>query len=179
MGMFSLYLFVIVYMIKKFNKAISGDTPYYKALFKKLTEGNSVFSEAGSLGLAKTMLKTLKIAQRRGYKKILWLEDDATFHNDFEKLFDKTMKKIPSDWSMIQFGETLYGKNDCFLMLINFKVKSMNFYEGYFTTSKKIDGAFAVGIKSKAFPDLIYRLEKKCRSDRQLCYRSHLSKWIS
>ncbi|MES1918648.1 hypothetical protein MHBO_000586 [Bonamia ostreae] len=93
------------------------------------------------------MLRTLRIAKGRGYRRILWLEDDAIFHKDFLSQFDRSMKKIPEDWSVVQFGSTFL------------KMSHIKKHDGYFTARKPIEGAFAVGIDERAFDDMIRLLE--------------------
>lgn len=57
----------------------------------------------GFVGCNKSHLKVLNLAKDRGYKSILFLEDDVEFSNDFHKIFDEIEKQIP-DYDMLYFS---------------------------------------------------------------------------
>ncbi|MES1920928.1 hypothetical protein MHBO_002536 [Bonamia ostreae] len=95
-------------------KAIDGNSKDLIKQFKQLKKEGKIFSEPGSLGLSLTMLKTIRLAKEKNHRKILWLEDDATFKLDFNFEFDKVIKRIPSNWTVLYLGCTLKNTRGCF-----------------------------------------------------------------
>lgn len=60
----------------------------------------------GSLGARSSHVRVMKEALRRGYSKIMILEDDISFVFNPDDVLDKNMKSLPS-WDMIYFGGTV------------------------------------------------------------------------
>jgi GR25 family glycosyltransferase involved in LPS biosynthesis len=53
---------------------------------------------------AKSHYNSIKLSVSRGYNRVLILEDDAYFVDDFLSKFDRLSNDIPDDWDMIYFG---------------------------------------------------------------------------
>jgi GR25 family glycosyltransferase involved in LPS biosynthesis len=72
-----------------------GDKP-----FKTLNQG-----EVGCFLSHVTIYKMIK---EHKWDKVLILEDDAKFCNNFQEEFDKALKNVPDDWDMIYLGQWNY-----------------------------------------------------------------------
>lgn len=59
---------------------------------------------AGAAGLVKTTSQILENAIRKGYRRILILEDDIEFSPDANRVADESFHLIPKDWQMLQLG---------------------------------------------------------------------------
>lgn len=57
----------------------------------------------GSLGCRESHLECIRIAKKKGYKKILILEDDAVFLNDPNTILSSNVQNVP-DWDLMYFG---------------------------------------------------------------------------
>lgn len=59
----------------------------------------------GEVGLILSTIEVLKIAIKRNYKRILLLDDDILFHNNFHNEFNKSIKKL-KEWKLLYLGST-------------------------------------------------------------------------
>jgi GR25 family glycosyltransferase involved in LPS biosynthesis len=150
-------------MIKRMNKtgitnyefveAINGYEEPYLSMYHKKYRTNMFFENPGAFGILLSALKVLVWSVKQNYKKILILEDDAVFHLNFKETFQENIKKIPSTWKLLYFGTSMH----------KWRLKERCTYEdGYLTAEGSIPGAFAIGIDSSIFLDLIkYILEAR------------------
>lgn len=60
----------------------------------------------GAIGCALSHRKVWEETVRRGLRRVLVLEDDAHFGENFERRFTQTWKRLPSDWDMVYIGCT-------------------------------------------------------------------------
>jgi GR25 family glycosyltransferase involved in LPS biosynthesis len=105
----------------------------------------------GAVGIIMTYQKLLIDAQTKGYNSILILEDDITFHNDFENMLKKTKSVI--DWN--QIDAIWLGANQ-----YRFDEEQKKQLEDpnllYYTVSRKkwhyTFGAYALGLSKKIIP---------------------------
>lgn len=58
----------------------------------------------GELGGSITHTRVLRKIKEEGYNKVLILEDDIEFCEDFEFNFNKSIKDLPDDWDLFFFG---------------------------------------------------------------------------
>jgi len=63
-------------------------------------------NSSGIVACAMSHKAVLQDAVLQGHQKILVLEDDALFVNNFKQEFDEAMSQIPNDWQMIHLGST-------------------------------------------------------------------------
>jgi GR25 family glycosyltransferase involved in LPS biosynthesis len=83
----------------------------------------------------------------KNFRKILILEDDVIFHKNFTNLFNEKIKNIPK-WKLLYFGTSME----------KWRIKersTINHPKGYLFSRGQIQGAFAVGIDSSIFQELI------------------------
>jgi GR25 family glycosyltransferase involved in LPS biosynthesis len=135
----------------EFVDAINGsEQPYYTLYLKRLhTVG--FFEGTGAFGVLYSVLKVLMVSKINNYKKILILEDDVIFHKNFTILFEEKIKKIPS-WKLLYLGTSMEKWR------INERA-SINHQNGYLVSRGQIQGAFAVGIDSSIFQELINMIQ--------------------
>jgi GR25 family glycosyltransferase involved in LPS biosynthesis len=120
--------------------------PYYHSYLQK-----GFTDSPGAFGILVSAMRLILNATKNKYKRILILEDDVVFHNDFQNQFSKRIPKIPQDWKMLYLGSSLHKwriKERC-------KINKEN---EYMTATGTIVGAFALGLDSSIFPDLLYDL---------------------
>ena len=136
------------YLIKPIN--FKGSHYLEKSLNKK------VLGSYGSLGILKTMEKIYEDALLNNYKKILTLQDDAVFDNDFNSKFEEYIKDIPNDWKILSLGVSQHIWSP-----VEF-IKDKNFYKTPYHT----DGAFAIGFDSTIFKRMLNEIrEFNCNYD--------------
>lgn len=120
--------------------------PYYQFYLQKgFTESS------GAFGVLVSAMRLILDATKKKYNRILILEDDVVFHNDFETQFNTRISKIPQDWKMLYLGSSLHKwrlKERCHI----------NKEREYMTATGTITGAFAVGLDCSIFPDLLHDL---------------------
>jgi len=104
---------------------------------------------AGSWAILKSMYLMIKDAQRRGYRRILVLQDDLLFHKrfleKFLKLIDHKQTKVPTNWKLLYLGATQY----------NWSQIMKRDGASYYFPMGTADGAFAVGIDSSVFQEIL------------------------
>lgn len=59
---------------------------------------------AGELGAAASHLAIIEDAKLKGYKRILVMEDDVEFCDDFLRVWEDSYKDVPDDWKMLYGG---------------------------------------------------------------------------
>lgn len=62
----------------------------------------------GELGCYLSHVNIWKDAKEKGYKRILILEDDALFCNDFHKAFNEHWANTPDNWELLYLGQWNY-----------------------------------------------------------------------
>jgi chondroitin synthase len=126
-----------------------GALKKYKNFSEREIKRNSHFIESpGAFGYIYTYIDILKNALKNNYDKILIIEDDVIFSNDFENKFSDFLQRINADWAVLQLGASQYGWDSIDLD----KAKNNGFYY-----PRRLDtcGSFAIGISKKVFQDII------------------------
>jgi GR25 family glycosyltransferase involved in LPS biosynthesis len=106
---------------------------------------------AGAFGVLSSAARLIHDAAKHRYQRILILEDDAVFHNNFDTQFNKRIKKIPQDWKLLYFGTSMR----------KWRIKERGQHQQkkhYLTSQGTIAGAFALGVDASIFPDLLMDL---------------------
>jgi GR25 family glycosyltransferase involved in LPS biosynthesis len=71
-------------------------------------DGNPIGYEGslpdGAIGNALSQIEIIKEAKQKEYDRILILEDDIEFHDDFNNLFNEWVKEVPEDWDLLYLG---------------------------------------------------------------------------
>jgi GR25 family glycosyltransferase involved in LPS biosynthesis len=106
-------------------------------------------SMPGAVGCSLSHINVIKHAKEKGYSKILILEDDVVFEENFIERFTNEIKHLPEDWDMFYLsGNNL--KSDCLTKVNNFFYKTTFTFttHSYAITSnlydKIIEGAAAL-----------------------------------
>ena len=154
-----------------FFNAIDGRNSPYKEIYEKYLnkklkyEGchqlekslnKKVLGGYGSLGILKTMEKLFENAMNNKYKRILTLQDDTIFDNDFNSKIEEYIKDIPNDWKILSLGvsQHMWSK-------VNF-----NKNQKYYKTPYYTDGAFAIGFDHTIFKCILNEIRKfNCNFD--------------
>lgn len=123
----------------------------YYLRFKGFTDS------AGAFGVLSSAARLLVDAAQKGYKRILILEDDAVFHRDFDNQFQKRVAVIPQDWKLLYFGTSMRKWR--------FQQRAQHHKtRQYCTSTGTIAGAFALGIDSSVYRDLLIELNDTSRA---------------
>lgn len=98
----------------------------FKAI--KVDEGKNNLLK-GEIGCMMSHLEVIKDAKHKGYKKILVLEDDFEFVDNFNELFELKYKNLPYDWEFLYFGGNHVGglikiNDDCAKTIHTFTTNS-------------------------------------------------------
>ena len=99
----------------------------------------------GSWAILKSMYNIIAQAKQKKYSRILILQDDVIFHNNFVEEFRKKLKYIKEDWKLLYLGASQHYWD-------NIEILNGMFYHANGST----DGAFAVGIHCSVY-DMILK----------------------
>lgn len=103
----------------------------------------------GSWAILKSMYNLLVNAKSKGYNRILVLQDDTIFHKNFLEEFKQKIKNIDDqNWKLLYLGASQHSWS------------SVDTVHSYYHPSGTTDGAFAVGIHSSVFDDLLFEITK-------------------
>lgn len=118
-----------------------------------------VIYSPGAWATLKTYKKLLQDAEKRGFNRILTLQDDAVFSLDFENQFGQAITQIPDKWKLIYLGASQHSwiqGEDLYYPEIKPETKgTISYYHALNT-----DGAFAIGIHKSSFTFLSQEIEK-------------------
>ena len=103
------------------------------------------FEPPGAFGVLYSAMKVLVWSKMKKYKRIMILEDDAIFHRNFVSIFNNKVNSIP-EWVLLYFGTSMHSwRFD----------KIDTIMDGFVRSKGTIAGAFAIGIDSSIFDELI------------------------
>lgn len=103
----------------------------------------------GSWAILKSMHNLLMDAKSNGYDRILVFQDDTIFHKNFLEEFKQKIKNIDDqNWKLLYLGASQHGWS------------SVDTVHSYYHPTGTTDGAFAVGIHSSVFDDLLCEISK-------------------
>ena len=103
----------------------------------------------GSWAILKSMHNMLVNAKRNGYQRILVLQDDTIFHNDFFEEFKSKINVINDEkWKLLYLGASQH------------EWRSVNILNDYYHPTGTTDGAFAIGIHNSLFDEIITEISK-------------------
>lgn len=131
--------------------------------------------KSGEVGLTLTNVNILKSAKERGLNKILILEDDVVFIENFVEKFENKIELLPDSWDTIQLGGNHHffrGKFECITKKIDFDLTIHNYkqldYE--ICTTRWSQTTHAVGINRRMFDTIIgYFSELRAPIDMIYC----------
>lgn len=116
---------------------------------EKVRYRRKAIGSAGSWAILKSMFHLIRDAQINKYNRILVLQDDVLFHKNFTEEFNKMKDYIPNDkWKLLFLGATQHNWRHV--------LKSKHYYYPNGTA----DGAFAVGIHSSLYDEMIEEILK-------------------
>lgn len=69
-----------------------------------MQSGDGTPVSKGDLGCSMSHLKVARLCKERGHKRVLVLEDDAVFHDDFNSLFTEYLPEVPENWDFLYLG---------------------------------------------------------------------------
>ncbi|UTA78635.1 glycosyltransferase [Halomonas sp. XH26] len=113
---------------------------------KEVKRGSPYIESAGAIGYIYTYLEILKDAKYKGYSRFLIIEDDIILANGFEKKIEEFLRKVGSDWKILQLGASQYG----WLGLDEEKILSQGYY-----LPRRIDGCNTCGSFAIAFDESV------------------------
>ena len=106
------------------------------------------YDTIGAYGMLCSAYLVILHAKRNNYKRILLLEDDILFHQQFNLLFNHKITSIP-DWYLLYFGTSIHQwrfKERC-------KIKA-----DYMQAKGTIAGAFGIGIDCRIYDILLQQI---------------------
>lgn len=86
-------------LIEKMNESLKKD-----GHVSELVGNKYPYMRPGELGHLNSFLKVFQDALKKNYQKILILEDDCQFIDNFKKEFYKSYNQLPNDWSLFYLG---------------------------------------------------------------------------
>jgi glycosyltransferase involved in cell wall biosynthesis/GR25 family glycosyltransferase involved in LPS biosynthesis len=112
-----------------------------------------VIYSPGGWGILKTYLNLFKDAGKRGFERILCLEDDVIFSKSFEKRFRDSASKLPADWKLLYLGASQHTWESGVDLIFP---KTSNAYYLPLNT----DSSFAFGVHKTLFGELIAEISR-------------------
>ena len=126
-----------------------GTHPLERSLKKKM------IGSPGAWGYLKTFEKLIRQAQGSRYNRILCLDDDLIFREDFEQGLRKALAFIPQDWKLLYLGATQHEWNVPYSLDYPEHLREGDFGNHPFYHPVRTDGSFAVGIDSSVYQDIL------------------------
>jgi len=118
------------------------------------------YDSLGELCVGFGWLAILERIVNRGNARTLVLEDDAVFHREFDREFDRKARSVPDDWLLFYLGatQTLWGSDGA-------QWPPENEVPEYYKLVNAW-GAFAVGVSREAAVEMLAQHRKfDCRID--------------
>ncbi len=114
----------------------------------ELSRGKPFIESPGAFGYILTYMRVIEDAKKKGYERILILEDDVLLHFDFEYQSQKFLRNIDNGWKIIHFGASQYKWEHI--------DESEALQQGFYAP-RRIDtcGSFALGIHQSIFDEVI------------------------
>ena len=112
-------------------------------------KGNGMIENEYALGCLLSHMEIIKNAKKNKYKKILILEDDVIFHNDFKNNITKILS-LPK-WKLLYLGSSQYNWD-------------IEMRESYYLSKKSL-GTFAFAIDNSVFDEILNLYNKKLSID--------------
>jgi len=104
----------------------------------------------GSWGILKSMKNLIIMAKQEKLRNLLILQDDLIFHKNFLQEFHDYTKSVGDNWKLLYLGASQHIWNT-----ITIDIES-NYYHPVGNT----EGAFAVGIDSSCYDEMLAEIEK-------------------
>ena len=135
------------FCLKEYNQYIQFKPSYEEQ--RVVGQNRRGIGSIGSWCILKSMHNMLIDAKMKGYRRILVLQDDTLFHKDFVQEFKQKITDIDDEqWKLLYLGASQHGW------------KSVDTIHSYYHPNGTTDGAFAVGIHSSVFDDLLSEITK-------------------
>lgn len=109
----------------------------------------------GEIGCTLSHYNIILDAKKRGFDKILVLEDDVVFVDDLNAKFEEFIKQLPEDWDMVYFG----GNHQLPITPVNNNIFKIT----------KTWTTHAYAIKSNLF-DVVAELHRQCKKQVDVYY---------
>lgn len=114
----------------------------------EIKRGGKYISSPGAYGYLATYINIISNAAKKGYRRILILEDDIMLVNEFAAKFQRFMGLISKDWKIIQLGASQYN-----WLGIDEGVADRNGY--YHPVPIDTCGSFAIGIDCSVYDEML------------------------
>jgi GR25 family glycosyltransferase involved in LPS biosynthesis len=145
--------------LQEFNSYLNHPIDPEKAHEKEIKLRRKVIYAPGAWGTLKTYHRLIRDASKRGFKKILSLEDDLVFSKNFEELFGQAVNSLPADWKLLYLGASQHSWKEGIDLVapapLSSDDNSITFYHPL-----TADGAFAIGIDASIFEELLSEIGK-------------------
>lgn len=178
----------IVDAIDGFQEPYRSEYEQYKALPLggedahplELKYNRKMITSPGGWGVLKSKKLIFLDALKNNYNRILVLQDDLFFIEDFHKKFEEFIKIIDEDWKVVGLGATQHVWNvpSCLFYTDNKITEYDPSQKFYFPLNT--DGAFALGYDRTVFQELIDEIDKmNCSFDSgavRAIYRNYRKK---
>jgi len=141
--------------LKEFNNMLDeyrGETDFYESLIKRAgaifyNENAGALRTRGAMGCLLSHKKIIQDAIDNKYKKILILQDDIYFHNQFEKILNDLEPTIKSG-TMVHLGATEFNE---FVKYSKWPDPSWGYERVRYSTTEETCGLFAVIVGEEMF----------------------------
>lgn len=130
------------------SKPLGSMSRYSDYNEREVSRGKKFIESAGAVGYIYTYLRILKDAKKRGFKKVLILEDDIILSRNFENDFKKFISSVNEDWKILQLGASQYGWS-------SFKLEDAIRDGYYFPCNLETTGSFAIAFDLSIVDELI------------------------
>ncbi|WP_341938842.1 glycosyltransferase [Marinimicrobium sp. C2-29] len=115
---------------------------------KEIKRGKHYIESAGAVGYILTYISILKDAKRRGFRRVLILEDDVILARQFQKEVSQFLQVVNNDWKILQLGASQYHWDE-----VNLEAAKGNGY--YYPRRFATCGSFAIAVDHSIFDELI------------------------
>lgn len=147
----------------------------------ELEQKRKMIISPGAWGCLKSVRMAVSDAQKKGYKRILLLDDDIIFIKNFHVEFKRLTENIGNnEWKILALGATqhVWKIPECLF----YPDKSIKEYSPnkHFYHPLRTDGSFALGVDHSVFSEIVDEIDKmNCSVDSgafRSIYKKHLGK---
>ena len=136
----------------------------FEAINGKLFFKEGLNRNAGFYGLVLTNIKIFEDAIKKGYKKILILEDDIYFTENVNEKFWNKIHYLPDDWKMLYLGgnsQFTWAKFDIISGNKNIEITKENYntFDYEIVKTRHTQSTFAIGYNCNIFVDFLERIK--------------------
>lgn len=117
---------------------------------EELSLGRASMQSAGAWAYMETQAQIIERAIDTKAERLLLLDDDALFHKNFYRHFNRSIARLPDDWKILQLGTLRY----------DWRRETSVYHSRELLQQGRSIGSHAVGLSAEVLPELLELVRK-------------------